>query len=118
MHPRFQDDLLLRHLHALLGPLEPDALALLQQSLEWLTVPGGHTLMQQGDPGDAIYISVAGEIGLRIPGSTRRLASFAPGVTLGEMAVLQHTRRSAEAVAESLTIFRRFHNKLKETANV
>lgn len=61
----------------------------------------GELLFRVGDPGDAIYISLEGHIGLRLPGSTRRLASFAPGVVMGEMAVLAHRTRSAEAFAET-----------------
>mgnify|MGYP000272884509 CR=1 FL=1 len=32
-------------------------------------------------------------LAMRVPGTTRRLASFAPGVTIGEMAVLAHASR-------------------------
>jgi CRP-like cAMP-binding protein len=58
-------------------------------------------LFRAGDPADALYICLRGEIGLRLPGTTRRLASFAPGVTIGEMAVLSGAPRSAEAFAET-----------------
>jgi sulfate permease, SulP family len=50
-------------------------------------------MFRAGDPGGALYISLRGDIALRMPGTTRRLASFAPGVTIGEMAVLAGTRR-------------------------
>lgn len=63
--------------------------------------PRGHVIFRTGDPGDAFYVSLEGEIGLHVPGTKRRLASFAPGVTIGEMAVLANAARSAEAVAES-----------------
>ncbi|MEJ6004732.1 SulP family inorganic anion transporter [Paucibacter sp. AS339] len=69
--------------------------------------PAQQTLFRAGDPGDAMYVSLRGHIGLRLPGTLRRLASFAPGVSLGEMAVLAHRQRSAEAVAEDdLTVMR------------
>ena len=58
-------------------------------------------MLRAGDPGGAPQISLRGEISLRLPGTTRRLASFAPGVPIGDMAVLARNRRSAEAVAES-----------------
>jgi len=76
-------------------------LALLAVRMEQLHLPRGTVLFRVGDPGDAVYVSLAGTIGLRLPGSHRRLASFAPGVCLGEMAVLDRRQRSAEAVAES-----------------
>ncbi|HSV69024.1 MAG TPA: SulP family inorganic anion transporter [Methylibium sp.] len=81
--------------------LAPDELALLAAEMTTHEFPRGHVLFRAGDPGDALYISLKGEIGLRVPGTSRRLASFAPGVTIGEMAVLAHAPRSAEAVAET-----------------
>jgi SulP family sulfate permease len=86
---------------ALARGLQPDELALLATEMHALQVPQGHALFRAGDAGDAIYVSLAGEIGLRVPGTRRRLASFAPGVTIGEMAVLARAPRSAEAVAET-----------------
>lgn len=81
--------------------LSPEELGLLAAGMTTHEFPRGHVLFRAGDPGDALYISLKGEIGLRLPGTTRRLASFAPGVTIGEMAVLAHAPRSAEAVAET-----------------
>lgn len=81
--------------------LESEELSVLRGLAEKVGFDAGQVMFRQNDPGDALYISLKGEIGLRLPGSNRRLASFAPGVTLGEMAVLTHGRRSAEAVAES-----------------
>jgi len=81
--------------------LDSDELALLSSQLRTLRFGRGAILFTIGEPGDALYISLEGDIGLRIPGTTRRLASFAPGVTIGEMAMLAHSTRSAEAVAES-----------------
>lgn len=51
--------------------------------------------------GVELYISLRGHIGLRLPGTHRRLASFAPGVTMGEIALLDQRARSAEAAAET-----------------
>jgi CRP-like cAMP-binding protein len=63
--------------------------------------PGGQVLFRLGDPGDGFFLSLAGDVGLRMPNSERRLASFAPGVVIGEMATLTRGMRSAEAFAES-----------------
>jgi CRP-like cAMP-binding protein len=81
--------------------LDADELALLSRRLRTLRFGCGEVLFTIGDPGDGLYISLEGDIGLRIPGGTRRLASFAPGVIIGEMAMLARGTRSAEAVAES-----------------
>lgn len=81
--------------------LDERDLALLQTEMTLVRFAPGERLFALGDPGDALYVSLRGDIGLRIPGSKRRLASFAPGVTIGEMAVLLRGTRSAEAVAET-----------------
>jgi len=88
--------------HTLLGRgLEPEELAWLAAQLQTVRFACGERLFRVGDPGDALYVSISGDIGLRISGTERRLASFAPGVTIGEMAVLPHGTRSVEAVAET-----------------
>lgn len=81
--------------------LDASELALLAAELSELQVPRGAWLFRAGEPGDAIFVSIEGEIGVRLAGSTRRLASFAPGVMVGEMAVLEGHRRSADAIAET-----------------
>lgn len=102
MHPSFQDDLLRRHLHALLGPLEPDALALLERSLEWLTVPGGQTLMSQGDLGDAMYLTISGRLRAYVRGDDGQeqvVREMARGQIIGEMSLYTDQPRSATVVA-------------------
>lgn len=102
MQPRLQNELLDRHLHALLGPLEPDALALLTQSLDWLTVPGGHTLMQQGEPGDAMYLTLSGRLRAYVRGDDgheRPVREMARGQIIGEMSLYTDQPRTATVVA-------------------
>ncbi len=102
MHPKFQDDLLHRHLHALLGPLEPDALALLERSLAWLTVPGGQTLMRQGDLGDAMYLAISGRLRAYVRGDDGQeqvVREMARGQIIGEMSLYTDQPRSATVVA-------------------
>lgn len=81
--------------------LDAAELAWLGPKLRTLHIPRGEVLFRLGDPGDGFYLSLAGDIGLRMPNSERRLASFAPGVVIGEMATLTRGTRSAEAFAES-----------------
>ncbi|MGS0757371.1 cyclic nucleotide-binding domain-containing protein, partial [Roseateles sp. GG27B] len=87
--------------------LSPADLATLAAQMTTVHFKAQQSLFHAGDPGDALYLSLRGDIGLRLPGSQRRLASFAPGVCLGEMAVLAHLPRSADAFAEGdLTVMR------------
>jgi SulP family sulfate permease len=81
--------------------LDDAEIALLASLTQILHFPRDTILFKAGDPGDSLYISLQGHIGLRLPGSARRLASFAPGVSMGEMSVLDHRTRSAEAITET-----------------
>lgn len=86
---------------ALAQGLDDQELGYLAAQLTEVRLQRGQVLFGIGQVGDALFVSRQGDIGLRLPGTTRRLASFAPGVTLGEMAVLTRGLRSAEAFAET-----------------
>jgi len=68
----------------------------------------GEVVFRRGDPGDAMYVSLQGQIGIWLPagageggtGRARRMVSYAPGVAFGEMGLLQGRPRSADAIAE------------------
>ena len=81
--------------------LEPGELALLRAELRTEHVDAGALLFRQGDPADGFYLTVQGDVGIRLPGNQRRLMSFAPGTMVGEMAALSRVTRSADAVAET-----------------
>lgn len=99
---QFQDQLLERHLGALLGGLEPDALALLRSELQWVEIAAGDTLMAQGDPGDSMYLSISGRLRAYIrdeDGVERMVREMARGQVIGEMALYTDEPRSATVVA-------------------
>ena len=68
----------------------------------------GEVVFHRGEPGDAMYVSLQGQIGIWLPpaagnggaGRARRMVSYAPGVAFGEMGLLQGRPRSADAIAE------------------
>ena len=67
-------------------------------------VPAGTRLFREGDPGDSLHMLVQGEVTVSVrltgkEGRTRRLATYGPGVTVGEMAVLEGQKRSADGIA-------------------
>ncbi len=106
MHLPFQEDLLDRHLHALLGDIEPAALGLLRRHLEWLSLPGGGVLMNQGDPGDSMYLVISGRLRAYLrsedgseDGSERMLREMGRGQVIGEMSLYTDEPRSASVVA-------------------
>jgi sulfate permease, SulP family len=86
---------------ALMSGLTPHTRAVVASRMQVRQFPRGAVIFRMGDPGDGLFVVTRGEVGLRLPGSSRRLASFAAGVTIGEIAVLSHETRSAEAIAES-----------------
>lgn len=102
MHARFQDELLDRHLLALLGEMEPAALALLHRHLEWVTVAGGQTLMAQGEPGDSMYLMISGRVRAYVRGDDgveQLVREMARGQIIGEMSLYTDEPRSASVVA-------------------
>ena len=88
--------------------IAPADLAWLRAQMTELTLARGDVLFRAGDPGDALYVSLQGEVAIMLPGrSGRRLALLAPGIVVGELALLHSTQRSADAVADSaLTVLR------------
>jgi len=79
-------------------------IAVLASYLQREDVPANTCLFREGDPGDRLFLLAKGDItvSMRLSGKegrTRRLAAYGPGVNLGEMAVLEGQKRSADAVA-------------------
>lgn len=102
MTPSFHADLLDRHLHALLGELEPETLTLLRQHLKWMTLPAGRVLMRQGEAGDAMYLVVSGRLRARQrqdDGQERLIRDMARGEVIGELSLFTDQPRSATIVA-------------------
>jgi sulfate permease, SulP family len=68
----------------------------------------GHVLFREGDPGEAMHLvakgSVTARLTLRKKDRSRRLAAYGPGLIFGEMAVLEHKPRSANAVCDGETV--------------
>ena len=62
MRQRFQEELLDRHLKTYLHNVEPAALDVMRDCLEWVEIPGGQTLMTQGEVGDAMYLVLSGRL--------------------------------------------------------
>jgi SulP family sulfate permease len=67
-------------------------------------VPAGAHVFREGDPGDRLFLLARGEMTVSVrlagkDGRSRRLATYGPGVTIGEMAVLEGQKRSADAQA-------------------
>ena len=97
-----QDDRLIRILREYLGPLDEAALGVLRRQLSWVELQAGEVLMSQGEPGDALYISISGRLrayARDAHGEERMLREMARGQVIGEMALFTQAPRSATVVA-------------------
>ena len=74
--------------------------------LERREFPDGSTIFAQGEEGDALYILVRGSasVHMHLPSGDIRLVSFSSGTVFGEMALLDHERRSATVTADETLV--------------
>ena len=101
MRQRFQDELLDRHLKTYLQNVEPEALNVMRDCLEWVEVPGGQTLMTQGEAGDAMYLVLSGRLRAYVndeDGMPRTSREMGRGQIIGEMSLITGQPRRATVV--------------------
>jgi CRP-like cAMP-binding protein len=85
-----------------LGLLSDGARERLAAGGSLLALEPGALICQQGDPGDAVFVVLEGEVEIRtssLEGVQVRFASFGPGAVIGEMAALDGGVRSTDMVA-------------------
>lgn len=88
---------------AFFADLGEDERAAVVEHGQWYSLPGGHTLFAQGEPGDALYVVLRGGLSIvRVApdGVRRRIARVRAGEVVGEMALVTGRARSASAIAE------------------
>lgn len=82
--------------------LRTDQLRHLAAVLEPVAWPCKEVIFERGEAGDALYIIVAGKVGISL-GETAHLSNFiaelGPGEFFGEMAILDDQPRSASAIS-------------------
>ena len=91
-----QNQLLMEHLRSFLQGMAPDALELLRAHMEWVEIPGGGTLMNQGDPGESMYLTVSGRLRAYVrgdDGQQRRVADMGRGQAIGEISLFTDAPR-------------------------
>lgn len=90
----------------ILGLLSSVAREQLAASGSMLSLEPGAMLCQQGDPGDAIFLLLEGEIEIRtasVNGRELRFAGFGPPAVVGEMAALDGGARATDMIASRRT---------------
>jgi glutaminase len=68
----------------------------------------GEIMMRAGDAADRVHLVLAGKVSVRLPADghhrARRVAAFGPGVAVGDGALLDGARRSADVHADEPTV--------------
>jgi CRP-like cAMP-binding protein len=88
------------------GGLDPDALERLAASMRSRRFRRGEVIFHIGDPGDALFVILNGEVKISLPSETGDeaiLATLRPGDVFGELALLDGAPRSASASALTAT---------------
>jgi CRP-like cAMP-binding protein len=87
----------------ILAALGDPQLERLVQFMELQPVPQWSVVVKQGEPGDAMYLILDGEMRARTMSGDREtiLATFGPGDFFGEMSLFDHGPRSADVVANA-----------------
>lgn len=87
---------------ALFASLDPDEIEYLDALLPTRTYKLGDTLIERGQDADEILILCKGTATVVVPGQAgrRRLDVFSAGMTLGDFAFIDRSKRTADIVAE------------------
>jgi len=86
--------------------LERDALERLAGSMRSRRFRRGEVIFHLGDPGDALFVIVSGDVKISLPSETGEeaiLATLGSGAVFGELALLDGAPRSASATAQTAT---------------
>ncbi len=88
-------------LRPLFEGLDEDAALDVENALEWVDLPAGETLFEQGDDAPDAYVVTAGHLAILMGAGAchRTVARICPGEVVGEMALLADAPRSATVVA-------------------
>lgn len=103
---------------AFLKDAPPEALAAVEDAVEWISIPGGWPVFEAGEAADAIYFVIAGSLGAfrREPDGRHELLGYIrPGEPFGEMALIAgephgnsvYTLRDSELFRIERTAFNR-----------
>ena len=104
MYSTLEKTILLKSVN-LFRDIPAEKLSQIAQITEETHWPAGAVVIKEGDPGDSLFIVAEGTV--RIHKGDLDLAMFKKGDCLGEMAVLDHSPRSADAtVIEDATLLK------------
>jgi CRP-like cAMP-binding protein len=79
-------------------------LKVLESMLERRTYEKGACLCREGDPADSLYFILSGQVSVSVPLADRRagrIRTISAGSAIGEMAMIDRGKRSADIVADT-----------------
>ena len=83
----------------LFAGMPSDALQALVENLQLVSLERGEPLFREGDPSDALYVIVEGEVSVQNEGPPRvEMSRLGPGAFIGEVALMTDQPRSATVV--------------------
>ncbi len=93
----------------LFNGLSADECRLVERIVRPLVFDKGDVIMREGDPAKLFFVLARGTVSVEIqlhnkPGRHKRVASIGPGLTFGEMALLDGGTRSADVIANEKVI--------------
>jgi CRP-like cAMP-binding protein len=93
-----------------LGGLSDEQLERFAQFVEVERIPQGSTVVRQGDPGDAMFFVLEGELRARVDilGKETILATLGVGDFFGDISLFDHGPRSADVVANTDSLVAKF----------
>ena len=83
--------------------LSRDDVRLLETVVQPMSFAKGEVILREGDPARAFFVVARGSVRVVLPvegGRMHRIADIGPGLTFGEMALIDGGRRSAGVIAE------------------
>ena len=108
--------------------LSPEECRLVEGIVRPLVFEKGDVIMREGDPAKLFFVLARGTVSVEIqlhdkPGKYKRVASIGPGLTFGEMALLDGGKRSADVIANEKVIcyglgVEELHELAEENPNV
>jgi CRP-like cAMP-binding protein len=87
----------------LLVGLAPDEVAAVEAAAELVIARPGERIVREGDEGDRVFFVLSGAVSVQVQlddGRPLRLSTYGPGLSFGELALLEGQRRTADVVAD------------------
>ena len=91
----WRDPVALLNASSMFRDLDTETLRTIGSALDWLSLPGGATLFEAGEPADSLYLVISGCVGAYGGDPPRLFARIPAGETVGEMGLLSGRPRSA-----------------------